>query len=156
MLMAKSRRRSAVGGGKIGARGARPLCMTTRRPRGRPPHQDVLTPAEWRVAEAVRHGMTNAQIAARQGVSLEAVKFHVANARSKLGLSRRAELRHWDGVRRDSRLFGRPSDMTAEIALGPIGQIARGVADITTTETKNHNKQSLPHLYTFGDLAFFD
>ena len=130
--------------------------MTTRRPRGRPPHQDVLTPAEWRVAEAVRHGMTNAQIAARQGVSLEAVKFHVANALSKLGLSRRAELRHWDGVRRDSRLFGRPSDMTAEIALGPIGQIARSVAEIAAAEAWYRNVLGLPHLYTFGDLAFFD
>ena len=67
--------------------------MTERTSRGRPPHPDVLTPAEWRVAEAVRHGMTNRLIAQRQGRSLDAVKFHVANALQKLGFSSRAELR---------------------------------------------------------------
>ena len=30
---------------------------------GRPKHDDVLTPAEWKVAEQVRHGMTNRRIA---------------------------------------------------------------------------------------------
>ncbi|MBS0297798.1 MAG: VOC family protein [Proteobacteria bacterium] len=130
--------------------------MISRRPRGRPPHDDVLTPAEWRVAEAVRHGMTNAMIAERQGVSLEAVKFHVANALLKLGLSRRADLKRWDGVRRDSLLYGRPSDMTANLALGPIGQIARSVGDIAAAEAWYRDVLGLPHLYTFGDLAFFD
>src|SRR5947209_3491939 len=60
--------------------------MTRRNPRGRPPHGDVLTPAEWRVLEAVRHGLSNPQIAKRQGVSLDAVKYHVANLLLKLGL----------------------------------------------------------------------
>ena len=32
--------------------------------RGRPPHDDQLTPAEWRVVEAVRHGLSNPEIAA--------------------------------------------------------------------------------------------
>ncbi|MGE3697155.1 MAG: LuxR C-terminal-related transcriptional regulator, partial [Dehalococcoidia bacterium] len=47
--------------------------------RGRPRHPDVLTPAEWRVVNAVRHGMSNRVIAERRGISLDAVKFHVAN-----------------------------------------------------------------------------
>ena len=63
--------------------------MTERKERGRPPHPDLLTPAEWRVVEAVRHGMTNPGIARRQGVSLDAVKYHVANALVKLGFSSR-------------------------------------------------------------------
>ena len=52
--------------------------------RGRPPHDDVLTPAEWRVAEFVRHGLTNPAIAARMGTSTDAIKFHVANVLVKL------------------------------------------------------------------------
>ncbi len=67
-------------------------------PRGRPPHDDLLTPTEWAVVEWVRHGLTNRQIAARRGVSADAVKFHVGNALAKLGLSDRRELRRWDGV----------------------------------------------------------
>jgi DNA-binding NarL/FixJ family response regulator len=51
--------------------------MSTRR--GRPPHDDILTPAEWAIADAVRHGMSNAQIAARRGISRDAVKFHLGN-----------------------------------------------------------------------------
>jgi len=38
--------------------------------RGRPRHPDVLTPAVWRVANAVRHGMTNAAISRRLHISL--------------------------------------------------------------------------------------
>lgn len=53
--------------------------MTSRRA-GRPQHDDVLTPAEWKVAELVRHGMTGRAIAERMGVSPHAVKFHVGNA----------------------------------------------------------------------------
>ena len=36
--------------------------------RGRPPHDDVLTPTEWRVVHAVQHGMSNREIAARRGI----------------------------------------------------------------------------------------
>jgi DNA-binding NarL/FixJ family response regulator len=79
--------------------------MPTEQPRGRPRYDDILTPAEWRVAEAVRHGLTNPEIARLQGVSTDAVKYHVANILQKLGLSRRNELRQWTGVRRDSSLF---------------------------------------------------
>ena len=55
--------------------------------RGRPPHDDQLTPAEWSVVEWVRHGLTNRQIAERRGIGLDAVKFHVGNALAKLGLA---------------------------------------------------------------------
>ena len=130
--------------------------MSERKERGRPPHPDVLTPAEWRVAEAVRHGMSNPQIAKRQGVSLDAVKYHVANTLSKLGFSSRHQLRQWDGVRRDSALFGREEDMDATLALGAIGQISRSVEDIAAASAFYGQVLGLPHLYTFGDLAFFD
>lgn len=126
------------------------------RPRGRPAYADVLTPAEWRVVEAVRHGLTNPTIARRLRVSLDAVKFHVANALAKLGFSSRAELRHWDGVRRSSPLHRKESAMTSELALGPVGQIARTVKDIEAARRWYGETLGLPHLYSFGDLAFFD
>lgn len=123
--------------------------------RGRPPHDDVLTPAEWRAIEGVRHGLTNPQIAARQGVSGDAVKFHVANALAKLGFAGRGELRGWDGVRRDSALGERGGHMTAS-GLGGLGQVARSVADIAAARQFFGEVLGLPHLYSFGDLAFFD
>jgi len=63
--------------------------------RGRPPHDDVLTPTEWAIAHAVKHGMSNREIARRRGISADAVKFHVGNALSKLGFSNRQQLRKW-------------------------------------------------------------
>ncbi|HNR77644.1 MAG TPA: LuxR C-terminal-related transcriptional regulator [Parvularculaceae bacterium] len=123
--------------------------------RGRPPHDDQLTPAEWRVVELVRHGMTNPRIAAQLGVSVDAVKYHVANALSKLGLDDKRALRQWDGVSKASALHGRENEMTA-LALGPIGQIARTVKDIKAAEAFYKDTLRLPHLFTFGNLSFFD
>lgn len=122
--------------------------------RGRPPHDDALTPAEWRVTELVRHGLTNARIAAMLRVSADAVKFHVANALLKLGLDGKAALKRWDGVSRASALHERKEPMTT--TLGPIGQIARTVKDIRAAELFYKEIVGLPHLYTFGNLAFFD
>ena len=130
--------------------------MTSQRDRGRPPHPDLLTPAEWRVVEAVRHGMSNPQIAARQGVSLDAIKYHVANALQKLGFSGRADLRQWDGVRRDSNLAHQEPSMTEPVTLGPIGQIARTVKDIAAARRWYGEILGLEHLYSFGNLAFYD
>lgn len=124
--------------------------------RGRPPHDDVLTPAEWRVVEGVRHGMTNPVIARRLGVSPDAVKYHVANALQKLGFSTRAELRLWDGVRRDSNLSRTEVSMDTPMTLGVIGQIARSVNDIDAARRWYGETLGLPHLYSFGNLAFFD
>jgi DNA-binding CsgD family transcriptional regulator/catechol 2,3-dioxygenase-like lactoylglutathione lyase family enzyme len=127
----------------------------TKRPRGRPPHADLLTPAEWRTVHAVQHGMTNAQIARRRGVSVDAVKFHMANALSKLNLRNRRELRAWFRAPNDSALAGR-KNVEKELKLGAIGQIARSVGDIQVSEQWYREVLGLPHLYTFGPLAFFD
>ena len=116
----------------------------------------MLTPAEWRVVEFVRHGLTNRDIAGRTGVSSDAVKFHVANALAKLGFDSRAELRAWSGVRRDSNLAKQETDMQADIALGPVGQIARTVKDVAAARLWYGEVLGLPHLYSFGNLAFFD
>jgi DNA-binding CsgD family transcriptional regulator/catechol 2,3-dioxygenase-like lactoylglutathione lyase family enzyme len=135
--------------------------MPTRRPRGRPRHDDVLTPAEWRIVNAVRHGLGNAQIARRRGISVDAVKFHVANAIAKLGLVDRRALRQWRGAPRHGALArsNEREDKTMETKqrdLGPIGQVSRTVRDIKEAETWYRNVLGLRHLYTFGSLAFFD
>lgn len=46
--------------------------------------------------------------------------------------------------------------MVEGIALGPLGQIARSVRDIAESERWYRSVLGLPHLYTFGQLAFFD
>src|SRR5882672_9828433 len=107
--------------------------------RGRPRHNDLLTPAEWRVVNAVRHGLSNAQIAKRRGISLDGVKYHVANAIAKLGLRDRRELKRWRGAPKDSALHrgteNEEHDMTpATTRLGPIGQISRTAKDIAKAE----------------------
>lgn len=129
--------------------------MALRNARGRPPHADVLTPAEWRVVEAVRHGLSNPMIAKRQGVSLDAVKFHVANALQKLGLPSRAELRRWDGVSGASALKRRTSDMSAPLSLGPLAQVSRNVRDIEAAKAWFGETLGLELLYAFPGMAFF-
>jgi DNA-binding NarL/FixJ family response regulator len=88
--------------------------FSRRRGRGRPPHPDVLTPAEWRVLAFVRDGHTNPVIAERLGLSLHTVKTHVSSMLSKLGLSDRRALGRWPGrpapeSRRALRLFTPPT-----------------------------------------------
>jgi DNA-binding CsgD family transcriptional regulator/catechol 2,3-dioxygenase-like lactoylglutathione lyase family enzyme len=131
------------------------------RPRGRPRHPDQLTPGEWRIVDAVRHGLSNAQIAARRGISADAVKYHVRNAITKLGLENRTELRRWRGAPFDSALAQqtdeKDSTMTAnELHLGPLGQISRNVRNIDQASNWYGTVLGLPHLFTFGKLAFFD
>src|ERR1700733_9320323 len=129
--------------------------MATRTSRrGRPPHDDLLTPAEWRTVHAVQHGMTSRQIAERRGISIDAVKFHVANALEKLGLANRKELRRWHRAPKNSAL--KEKSMNAPWTMGPIAQIARSVRDIRQSEDWYKNVLGIPHLYTFGKLAFFD
>jgi catechol 2,3-dioxygenase-like lactoylglutathione lyase family enzyme len=46
--------------------------------------------------------------------------------------------------------------MNAAWSMGPIAQIARSVQDIKRSQDWYGNVLGLPHLYTFGNLAFFD
>ena len=133
--------------------------MSTNRP-GRPRHDDVLTPAEWKVAEQVRHGLTNRRTGERMGVSLDAVKFHVGNALSKLGFSNREQLRHWDGVAKGTALHeARRSNMNAKAPTDSymmLGQIARTTKRFEESHAWYRDTLGLPELYSFGNLAFFD
>jgi catechol 2,3-dioxygenase-like lactoylglutathione lyase family enzyme len=99
--------------------------------------------------------MTNRHIAERQGVTVDAVKFHVANILAKLGFSRRAELRRWNGVRQDSNLAAAKQSEGEELFLGPIGQIKRNVTEIAASRRWYEEVLGLPHLYSFNGLSFF-
>ncbi len=46
--------------------------------------------------------------------------------------------------------------MTTSLTIGPIGQISREVKDVKAAEAWFRDVLGLTHLYTFGDLAFFD
>jgi DNA-binding CsgD family transcriptional regulator/predicted enzyme related to lactoylglutathione lyase len=116
----------------------------------------VLTPAEWRVVHAVQHGLSNREIAARRGVSLDAVKFHVSNALSKLGLANREALRRWFRVPATSALRHTDQSTMTTTTLGALAQISRTVRDIKESEAFYGRTLGLPHMYTFGSLAFFD
>jgi DNA-binding CsgD family transcriptional regulator/predicted enzyme related to lactoylglutathione lyase len=124
--------------------------------RGRPRHDDVLTPAEWRVVHAVQHGMTDREIAGRRGISRDAVKYHVTNVIAKLGLPNRKALRQWFLPPKGSAISRVGKEMTSPIKLGPIGQISRSVKDISAAEAWYGEVLGIPHLYTFADMAFFD
>ena len=96
---------------------------------GRPRHPDVLTPAEWRVLDALREGGTNAEIAARLGLSLDTVKSHISNMLAKLELRDRRALAAWrpDAPRR--RLGGVLAVPAALWSVGrPLLWVGAGVA----------------------------
>jgi DNA-binding CsgD family transcriptional regulator/catechol 2,3-dioxygenase-like lactoylglutathione lyase family enzyme len=132
--------------------------MAQRRGRGRPPHPDVLTPTEWRILDAIRHGMSRREIARRRGTSLDAVKYHVANIAAKLGVASAAALRDWPGIPATSPRASRkePPMARTNLSLGPLGQVSLYVRDVARAEVFYRDVLGLRHHFTFGDLAFFD
>jgi predicted enzyme related to lactoylglutathione lyase len=119
----------------------------------------VLTPAEWLVLDMVRHGSRRAEIARRRGITVDAVKYHLGNISGKLGVGTH-ELRHWPGIPTTTALARRRTDstMTASTTsrLGTIGQISLSIRDVGRAERFYGETLGLPHVFTFGDLAFFD
>lgn len=104
--------------------------------------------------------MTNRRIAERMGVSLDAVKFHVGNALSKLGFSSREQLRLWSGVARGTALDQmRRQGMDAQTSSDSyvmLGQIARTTKRFDESHAGYRDVLGLPELYSFGNLAFYD
>ena len=95
------------------------------RGRGRPPHPDVLTPAEWGVLEMWRHGLGRSAIAERRGISQYAVRYHLRNIAGKLGVEHYSELRHWPGFAATSlRKEQSPMATTTKLELGQLGQVS--------------------------------
>lgn len=134
-----------------------------KRPRGRPRHPDLLTPSEWQVLDWLRHGLSRADIARQRGTSVDAVKYHLANVSDKLGV-RGAALRAWPGVPATSAMSSRRTDSTmstptgqpAATRLGPIGQVSLSIREVARAERFYGETLGLAHVFTFGDLAFFD
>jgi DNA-binding CsgD family transcriptional regulator/catechol 2,3-dioxygenase-like lactoylglutathione lyase family enzyme len=130
--------------------------MTKGRKRGRPAHEDVLTPTEWRVTHALQHGLSNREVAERKGISRDGVKYHVANVLAKLHLPHRKALQQWFRVPRHSALNQQERVVMGTSRLAAIGQISRFVGDIHKAVSWYGDVLGLPHLYTFGNMAFFD
>ena len=134
------------------------------RPRGRPRHPDVLTPTEWSVLNLWRHGLTMAAIADRRGASRYAIRYHLRNAAGKLGVDSTAELRDWPGFPIDSArrraTKGREMPTTnkepQQLQLGELGQVSMLVRSASAAEAWYRDTLGLRHLFTFGDLVFFD
>jgi predicted enzyme related to lactoylglutathione lyase len=102
--------------------------------------------------------MRRSEIARRRGTSLEAVKFHLANIGAKLGVGA-GELRHWPGIPATSHAPARRpmNPMTrTPTALGPIGQVSLSIRDVARAKRFYGEILGLRHLFTFGDLVFFD
>ena len=135
--------------------------MKTSKPRGRPAHQDLLTPAEWQVVSLAQHGLTNQQMADSLGVSINAIKFHLSNVIDKLRIeshgmvSNKKSLLQFLGAPKESP-YHRSQNMDKPSAIQSIGQISRKVKDIEQSVTWYRDMLGLTHLYTYGKLAFFD
>ncbi len=63
--------------------------------RGRPPHDDILTPREWEVLALLRQELSNPEIAERLGISRDGAKYHVSEILGKLGLESREQAARW-------------------------------------------------------------
>ena len=104
------------------------------RGRGRPPHPDLLTPAEQRVLGELRKGGTNVEIAVRLRLSPETVKTHIARMLANLGLDDRHSLAAWRPDR-DRRRLLTPLVLPAALAsLGrPLLWAGAGVVAVAAT-----------------------
>ena len=134
----------------------------TARTRGRPRHPDVLTPAEWGVLDMYRHGLSRRAIAVRRGTSEYAVRYHLRNIAQKLGVATTPELRHWPGFPATSPIASgalrsrRFKQMSTDLQLGNLAQISLLCRSAAQTEGWYRDMLRLPHVFTFGDLVFFD
>jgi len=102
-----------------------------------------------------RHGLTMSEIARRRGTSRYGIRYHLRNAAEKLGVSSTATLRHWPGFPVDSART-REANMPVQMQLGPLGQVSMLCRSATHAEQWYRDVLGLAHVFTFGDLIFFD
>lgn len=124
-----------------------------KKPKGRPPHDDVLTPAEWRIFDACRHGLSNQKIAAGYHISINAVKYHVKNILAKTGRNNKKELRTYD-LRPKGDI--NPSLEISYDGISALGQISRSVENLAASVNWYSLVLELPHLFSSGGMAFFE
>lgn len=134
----------------------------SRQARGRPPYDDILTPAEWRVLHAAQHGMSKRVIAQRLQVSQDAVRYHLRNIRDKLGVDSKKDLMSIFRVPKGGRLAAPGDPSTRETYMADnrsscsIGQIARTVGNLEQSSNWYEVVLEFPLLYSFEGMAFFD
>src|SRR5688500_13608073 len=120
----------------------------TKNARGRPPYPDQLTPAEWRVVHAAQHGMSNRAMASGMHVSIDAVKYHLRNIFTKLGIESKKDLKLVTLIPATSALDKTSTNThgTKAMKLEMIGQIARTVGNIDVAQNWYELVLELPHL----------
>jgi catechol 2,3-dioxygenase-like lactoylglutathione lyase family enzyme len=94
----------------------------------------------------------------RRGISAGAVKYHVRSITQKLGVPDSRALRHWPGYPAGSaRAAAEEAGMSSTgPRLTAVGQVSLLIRRVDRAETFYRDRLGLPHLFTFGDLAFFD
>jgi catechol 2,3-dioxygenase-like lactoylglutathione lyase family enzyme len=111
------------------------------------------------VLDLYRHGLSRRTIATNRGISDYGVRYHLRNIAGKLGVENAPALRAWPGYPRTSALARRKRPMataTTMLQLGPIGQVSMYARSAAATEAWYRDVLKLPHIFTFGDLVFFD
>jgi len=122
-----------------------------RRLRGRPRHDDVLTPREWQVLDLIKDGLTNAEIAGRLGISFDTAKFHVSEIITKLGVDNREEAAAWQG--RPRLQFGWAPAFGALQKIAAAGVVVAAVAAAVLLLWKQPDRPTVllpPGIYVAG------
>jgi catechol 2,3-dioxygenase-like lactoylglutathione lyase family enzyme len=103
--------------------------------------------------------MSMSYIATRRGISRYGVRYHLRNAAQKLGVDT-AELRHFPGFpntsARTAHDTGDLMSTDSTLALGPLGQVSMLTRSAANAEAWYRDVLGLGHIFTFGDLTFFD
>jgi len=108
------------------------------------------------VLDLWRHGLGRAEIARRRGVTALAVRYHLRNVASKLGVASHAALREWPGFPMTSPRKEHPMIAAQQLTIGPLGQVSMYAVDAARAEAWYRDVLGLAHVFTFGDLVFFD
>ncbi len=97
------------------------------------------------------------KIAALRRISLYGVRYHLRNIAGKIGVDGTPELRAWPGFPATSALAARRNlPMNDALELGRLGQVSMFVRNAPAAEAWYRDVLGLKHLFTFGDLVFFD
>jgi len=105
--------------------------------------------------------MSMSQIAGRRGISRYGVRYHLRNATEKLGIDSSKQLRQFPGFPRNSsrsmhKEGASMTDTENALELGEIGQISMLTRSAAKAEQWYRDMLRLAHIFTFGDLVFFD
>jgi catechol 2,3-dioxygenase-like lactoylglutathione lyase family enzyme len=96
-------------------------------------------------------------IAARRRISRYGARYHLRNIAGKIGVETTQALRDWPGFPATSALAARSDEpMNDALQLGPLGQVSMHTRSAARAEAWYRDVLGLAHIFTFGDLVFFD